>query len=151
MVTLTGLDGIKDAVGQELGVSEWYEVTQERIDAFAAATDDHQWIHVDPERARDTPFGGTIAHGLFTLSLGPRFSYELFNVDGVAFGLNYGYAKVRFPAPVPVGSRLRMRATLQAADDVPGGLQLTVLQTFEIEGGDKPVCVAEALSRVYGQ
>ena len=127
MVTLTGLDGIKDAVGQELGVSEWYEVTQERIDAFAAATDDHQWIHVDPERARDTPFGGTIAHGLFTLSLGPRFSYELFNVDGVAFGLNYGYAKVRFPAPVPVGSRLRMRATLQAADDVPGGLQLTVL------------------------
>ncbi len=150
MVTLTGLDGIKEAVGRELGVSEWYEVTQERVDAFAETTGDHQWIHVDPERARETPFGGTIAHGLFTLSLGPQFSYAMFSVDGVAFGLNYGYGKVRFPAPVPVGSRLRMRAALQAADDVPGGLQLTVLQTFEIEGGDKPVCVAEALSRVYG-
>ena len=146
-----GIEELRTAVGTHLGHSDWHTVTQTQINAFADATGDHQWIHVDPERARETPFGGTIAHGLFTLSLGPRFSYELFSVDRVAFGLNYGYAKVRFPAPVPVGSRLRMRATLQAADDVPGGLQLTVLQTFEIEGGDKPVCVAEALSRVYGQ
>ena len=147
MVTLTGLDGIKDAVGRELGVSDWYEVTQERIDAFAAATDDHQWIHVDPERARATPFGGTIAHGLFTLSLGPRFSYELFSVDGVAFGLNYGYAKVRFPAPVPVGSRIRGGAEIAAVEEIAGGLQTTITITIEVEGSEKPACVIESLSR----
>ena len=150
MTTITGLDELMKYEGKDLGTSDWHEVTQKDIDQFADVTGGHQWIHVDPERARDTPFGGTIAHGLFTLSLGPQFAYSLFSVDGVAFGLNYGYGKVRFPAPVPVGSRLRMRAALQAADDVPGGLQITVLQTFEIEGGEKPVCVAEALSRVYG-
>jgi acyl dehydratase len=148
---INGLDDLKGRVGEELGVSDWVEVTQDAIDAFAADTGDHQWIHVDPERAKDTPFGGTIAHGLYTLSLGPQFSYALFEVTGVAFGLNYGYNKVRFPAPLPVGSRVRMRATLTAAEDVPGGVQFTVTQTFEREGGDKPVCVAEALARVYGE
>jgi acyl dehydratase len=147
---INGLDDLKTKVGQELGVSEWLEVTQEAIDAFADATGDHQWIHVDPDRAKETPFGGTIAHGLYTLSLGPQFSYAMFEVQGVAFGLNYGYNKVRYPAPLPVGSKVRMRATLTAADEIPGGLQMTVTQTFEREGGDKPVCVAESVSRVYG-
>jgi len=149
MLTITGIDELKSRVGQELGVSDWHEVTQAEIDAFAEATDDHQWIHVDPERAAQTPFGGTIAHGLYTLSLGPKFSYAMFSLEGVAFGLNYGYEKVRFPAPVPVGSKVRMRATLAAVDDVPGGVQFRVTQTFEREGGDKPVCVAESLARAY--
>jgi acyl dehydratase len=150
MLTIDGVDDLKGRVGEELGVSDWLEITQAAVDEFAKATEDFQWIHVDPARAKDTPFGGTIAHGLYTLSLGPRFSYELFEVSGFAFGLNYGYGKVRFPAPVPVGSKLRMRATLQGVEDVPGGVQFTVLQTFEIEGGGKPVCVAEALGRAYG-
>jgi acyl dehydratase len=147
---INGLDDLKQRVGEELGVSDWLEVTQEAIDAFAAATGDHQWIHVDPERAKETPFGGTIAHGLYTLGLGPQFSYAIFEVAGVAFGLNYGYNKVRFPAPLPVGTKVRMRATLSAAEEVPGGVQFIVTQTFEREGGDKPVCVAESLARVYG-
>jgi acyl dehydratase len=147
---INGLDELKSKVGQELGVSDWYDVTQERVDAFAEATGDHQWIHVDPERAKDTPFGATIAHGLFTLSLGPQFSYSLWTVEGVTFGVNYGYEKVRFPAPLPVGSRVRMRATLAEAHDVDGGVQFTVTQRFEREGTDKPVCVAEAVVRVYG-
>jgi acyl dehydratase len=147
---INGLDELKGLVGQELGVSDWHEVTQDEVDAFADATGDHQWIHVDPERAKETPFGGTIAHGLYTLSLGPRFSYALFELKGVSFGLNYGYSKIRFPAPLPVGSRVRMRAALTAVDDVPGGVQFTVTQTFEREGGDKPVCVAESLARAYG-
>jgi acyl dehydratase len=147
---INGLDELKSKVGEELGVSDWIDVTQEAIDAFADATGDHQWIHVDPERAKDTPFGGTIAHGLYTLSLGPQLSYSLFEVQGVAFGLNYGYNKVRYPAPLPVGSKVRMRATLTSADDIPGGLQMTITQTFEREGGDKPVCVAESVSRIYG-
>jgi acyl dehydratase len=147
---INGLDELKAKVGEELGVSDWVDVTQEAIDAFADATDDHQWIHVDPERAKDTPFGGTIAHGLYTLSIGPALSYTLYEVKGVAFALNYGYNKVRYPAPLPVGSRVRMRATLTAADEIAGGVQLTVTQTFEREGGDKPVCVAESVARVYG-
>ena len=147
--TLTGPDEVKAAVGQELGVSDWYEVTQETINRFAEVTGDHQWIHTDPEKAAQTPFGGTIAHGLFTLSLGPKFSYEVMDVQGFAFGVNYGYGKVRFPAPVPVGKRLRMRAALTNVDDVPGGIQITVTQTFEVEGGEKPVCVAESLARLF--
>jgi acyl dehydratase len=147
---INGLGELRQLVGQELGVSAWHEVTQEEVDAFADATGDHQWIHVDPERAKDTPFGGTIAHGLYTLSLGPQFSYALFELKGVDFGLNYGYNKIRFPAPLPIGSRVRMRAMLTAVDEVPGGVQFTVTQTFEREGGDKPVCVAEALVRAYG-
>src|SRR3954463_5582192 len=150
MLTISGLDELRAKVGEELGVSDWHEVTQERIDAFAEATGDDQWIHVDPERAKETPFGGTIAHGLYTLGLGPQFSYSLFEVQGVAFGLNYGYNKVRYPAPLPVGSKVRMRATLTAADDIPGGIQMTTPQTFEREGGKKPVCVAESVSRIYG-
>jgi acyl dehydratase len=148
-VTINGIDDLKSRVGQELGVSDWHEVTQEAVNQFAEATGDHQFIHVDPERAKETPFGGTIAHGYLTLSLGPMFSYSLFTMEGVAFALNYGLNKVRFPAPVPVGSKVRMRATVQNVEDIPGGAQLTMLHTFEIEGGEKPVCVAEALSRVY--
>jgi acyl dehydratase len=147
---INGLAELKSKVGEELGVSDWIDVTQESIDAFAEVTGDHQWIHVDPERAKDTPFGGTIAHGLYTLSLGPQLSYSLFEVQGVEFGLNYGYNKVRYPAPLPVGSKVRMRATLTAAEDIPGGLQMTVTQTFERDGADKPVCVAESVSRIYG-
>lgn len=146
---INGIDELKAAVGQELGVSDWYEVTQEVIDEFAKVTEDFQWIHIDPERAAQTPFGGTIAHGLFTLALGPKFSYEIVQVEGFAFGVNYGYAKVRFPAPLPVGARVRMRGALTSVEDVPGGCQLTVTQTFEREGEEKPVCVAEAISRVF--
>lgn len=150
MLTISGPEELKAKVGEELGVSDWHEVTQERINAFAEATEDFQWIHVDPERAKDTPFGGTIAHGLYTLSLGPKFAYSLFTIEGFSFGLNYGYEKVRFPAPLPVDSRVRMRATLAAVDEVPGGLQFRVTQTFEVDGGEKPVCVAESVARVYG-
>jgi acyl dehydratase len=149
MLTISGLDELRAKVGQELGVSDWHDVTQERIDAFAEATGDNQWIHVDPDRAKDTPFGGTIAHGLYTLALGPQFSYAMFSLEGVTFGLNYGYDRIRFPAPVPVGSRVRMRATLESVDDIPGGVQFKVTQTFETDGGEKPVCVAESLSRAY--
>jgi acyl dehydratase len=149
MLTVNGIDDLKTRVGDELGVSEWHEVSQPDIDAFADVTGDDQWIHVDPERAKETPFGGTIAHGYYTLSLAPKFSYELFKLDGVAFGLNYGLNKVRFPAPLPVGSKVRMRMELQSVDDIPGGAQITMKLTFEREGGDKPVCVAESLSRVF--
>ncbi|HXW59724.1 MAG TPA: MaoC family dehydratase [Solirubrobacteraceae bacterium] len=149
MLTLTGLDEIKSYVGKELGVSEWVLVTQETIDAFADVTGDHQWIHVDVERAKETPFGGTIAHGYFTLSLAPRFSYEMTKFEGFAFAVNYGLNRVRFPAPLPVGDRVRMRSVLKAADDIPGGVQITTEATFEREGGDKPVCVAETLARLY--
>ena len=149
MLTISGIDELRAKVGEELGVSEWHEVTQDEIDAFADATGDHQWIHVEPERAAQTPFGSTIAHGLYTLSLGPRFTFALFTIEGFAFGLNYGYDKVRFPAPLPVDSRVRMRATLANVEDVPGGVQLTVRQTFEREGEDKPVCVADSVARMY--
>jgi acyl dehydratase len=149
MLTISGIDELRAKVGEELGVSEWHEVTQDAINAFADSTGDHQWIHVDPERAAQTPWGSTIAHGLYTLSLGPQFTFAMFTIEGFAFGLNYGYNKVRFPAPLPVDSRLRMRATLSSVDDVPGGVQLTITQTFEREGEQKPVCVAEAVSRMY--
>ena len=148
-LVLDGVEELRSRVGEELGVSAWHEVTQHEIDAFAQVTGDDYWIHVDPDRARSTPFGSTIAHGLLTLSLGPRFSYEIYEVTGVAFGVNYGYGRVRFPAPLPVGSRVRMRATLTAVDEVSGGVQVTVTQTFEREGSEKPVCVAEALGRMF--
>jgi len=150
MRTITGLDELKQATGEELGVSEWHDVTQKDIDAFADATGDHQWIHVDPERAKDTPFGSTIAHGYYTLSLAPRFTEQVLALDGFAFAINYGLNKVRFPAPLPVGSKVRMHAKLKELTDVPGGAQMNVEVTFEREGGDKPVCVAETLARVYG-
>ena len=149
MATLNGVDEMKAAVGTELGVSEWYEVTQETINEFAEVTGDHQWIHVDPEKAKETPFGGTIAHGLFTLSLGPKFTYEVMSVEGFVFAVNYGYQKVRFPAPLMVGAKVRMRALLSSVEDVPGGVQMMVTQTFETEGGEKPVCVAESLARMF--
>jgi acyl dehydratase len=150
MLTITGTQDLQDRVGQELGVSDWQTISQADIDRFAEATGDFQFIHVDPEKAAQTPFGTTIAHGLLTLSLGPKLSYGIYSLEGFAFAVNYGYGKVRFPAPVPVDSRLRMRATLAAVDEVSGGLQLTITQTFEVEGGEKPVCVAESLVRVYG-
>ncbi len=149
MLTLTGLDEVKSYVGQELGVSDWHTVTQERIDEFAEVTGDDQWIHVDVERAKQTPFGGTIAHGYYVLSLMPRFSYDMFKLEGFAFGLNYGLNRVRFPAPMPVGEKVRMRAKLASVDEVPGGAQITTEVTFEREGGEKPVCVAETLARFY--
>ena len=136
------------AVGETLGSSEWVEVTREMVHQFADATGDHQWIHVDPERAASSPLGSTIAHGLFSLSLGPQFSYQLIHFDGFAHSLNYGYDKVRFPAPVPVGSRVRMRATVVSAEQLPGGIQVKMSQVVEREGSDKPVVVAESVARV---
>ena len=149
MLTLNGLDEVKAHVGQELGVSDWHDVTQEKIDGFAEVTGDDQWIHVDRERAAQSPFGGTIAHGYYTLSLAPRFSYDMFKFEGFAFGVNYGLNRLRFPAPLPVGSRVRMRATLKEVEEIPGGAQITTELTFEREGAEKPVCVAESLARVY--
>jgi acyl dehydratase len=149
MRTITGLEQLKQAEGDDLGTSDWHEVTQEAIDAFADVTGDHQWIHVDPERAKETPFGGTIAHGYYTLSLVPRFSAEIFGLEGFALAINYGLNRVRFPAALPVGSRVRMHAKLKALEDVPGGAQMTVEATFELEGEEKPVCVAETVARVF--
>lgn len=147
--TIAGIPALKQLVGEELGVSDWREISQAKVDAFADLTDDHQWIHVDVERARESPFGGTIAHGFLTVALAPSFMDELFAITDVSMGLNYGLDRVRFPSPLPVGSRVRMRATLVGVDDIPGGIQTKMIFTFEIEGGDKPVCVAESLGRFY--
>jgi acyl dehydratase len=150
---VTSPDQLQDFVGQELGVSPWLEITQDRVDAFADATGDHQFIHVDPERAARTPFGGTIAHGLLTLSLVPSLGDAR---TGVVFDLqprmriNYGLNRVRFPAPVRVGKRVRLRTTLQSVEPVgPDVYQLVYLQTMEIEGETKPALVAETISRLY--
>jgi len=146
---LDGLDEVKAAVGRDLGTCDWMEITQERVDQFAEATGDHQWIHVDPERAVAGPFGGTIAHGYLTLSLSNAFLPDIVEFRGVSMGINYGTGKVRFPAPVPVGSRIRGRATMQSVEDVAGGVQTTIVITVEIEGNEKPGCVVESLSRLY--
>lgn len=138
---------LRALVGTVLGPTDWYTVDQSKVDAFAEATEDRQWIHVDPERAASSPLGGTIVHGLFTLGLGPHFVEELISFDGFAHSLNYGYGKVRFPAPFPVGSRVRVRLSIDAVADVRDGVQLTSTQTFELEGAEKPVCVAESLAR----
>ncbi|GAB2738140.1 3-hydroxyacyl-thioester dehydratase HtdZ [Melaminivora jejuensis] len=139
------------SIGQEVAVTDWVEITQERIDLFARATGDHQWIHVDPERAAQGPFGTTIAHGFLTLSLMAQFMGEAYEIEDSQMGVNYGLNKVRFPAPVPVGSRLRARMKLLATEPVaPNGLQMTWEVTLEREGSDKPVCVAESLVRSYG-
>ncbi len=139
------------SVGQEVAVTDWITITQEQVNQFAQATGDHQWIHVDPERARSGPFGAPIAHGFLTLSLIPRFFESAFTIEGARMGVNYGLNRVRFTAPVPVGSRLRARLTLQAAEVLePEGLQMTWLVTVEREGADKPACVAESLARSYG-
>ena len=149
MRIITGLDELRKAEGETLGPSDWHEVTQADIDTFADVTGDHQWIHVDPERARDTPFGGTIAHGYYTLSLAPMFSEQIMRLEGFAFAVNYGLNKVRFPAPVPVDSRIRMRAKLAELEEIPGGAQMVMELTFERENGEKPVCVAQTVVRVY--
>ncbi|MEU6659212.1 MaoC family dehydratase [Streptomyces sp. NPDC046821] len=143
------VDELRAAEGELLGPTDWVEIEQKRIDQFADATGDHQWIHVDPERAKDGPFGTTIAHGYLTLSLLPLFGPQLITVEGMKLGVNYGTNKVRFPAPVPVGSRLRSTAKISLVEDVPGGVQVSVVFTVEREGGDKPVCVAESVSRYY--
>jgi len=144
------IDELKNSVGQELGVSDWHDVTQPDVNAFADITHDHQWIHVDAERAKkESPFGGPVAHGYFTLSLAPYLLAQIWKVADVRWGLNYGLNKLRFPAPVPVGSRLRLRATLLTTEDIPGGLQVTIGLTFELDGGTKPGCAAEAVYRYY--
>ncbi|GGX49911.1 MaoC family dehydratase [Streptomyces fructofermentans] len=145
----TSADELRSAVGEQLGYSDWVEVDQKRIDLFADATGDHQWIHVDPEKAAAGPFGTTIAHGYLTLSLLPLFGPQLIAVEGVRMGVNYGTNKVRFPAPVPVGSRLRATAGITGVEEVAGGVQVSVAFTVEREGGEKPVCVAESVSRYY--
>lgn len=148
-VVFASVEELREAVGLEYGPSDWVEVTQERVDRFAEATGDHQWIHVDPERAADGPFGTTIAHGYLTLSLLPLLVPQVIQVQGVRMGVNYGVNKVRFPATVPVGSRLRGRVRLGDVSEAGGGVQLTTLVTVEREGGEKPVCVAESVTRYY--
>ena len=144
------LDDFKAAAGQELGTSEWVTVTQEQINTFADATGDHQWIHVDPERAATGPFGGTIAHGYLTLSLLPVFAEQIYSIGGLVFGMNYGANKVRFPSPVPVDSRLRATATLVSTKDIPIGTQGIVSFVVEREGADKPVLIAEVVYVMAG-
>jgi acyl dehydratase len=149
MKVFTSLDELAACVGQEVGVSDWIEITQQRIDEFARATGDLQWIHVDPARAAAGPFGTTIAHGFLTLSLLPLMADSALELRGVRMGVNYGLNKVRFPAPVPVGSRLRGRFRLAAFEPIEGGAQITLEVTMERAGSAKPVCVAESLSRRY--
>jgi acyl dehydratase len=146
IVTIADVPGL---VGQRLGVSRFHTVSQEQVNLFAEATGDHQWIHVDPDRARSGPFGTTIAHGYLTLSLAPMLLWEILEVTGAAQVINYGIGKARFPAPVPVASRVRLAADLVAAEEIPGGLQTTLRLTFEIKDVPKPACVAEILFRYY--
>jgi len=144
------LAGLQDLVGQEIGTSDWVDITQDRIDRFAAATGDHQWIHCDPVRAAAGPYGATVAHGFLTLSLLPLLFETAFRIDDVTLGINYGLNRVRFPAPVRVGSRVRGRFVLRGFDVLPGpppGAQLTVESTIEVEGHERPACVAESVSR----
>jgi acyl dehydratase len=152
MPDFTSADEIKAAVGTHLGVSDWLEIDQARIDKFADATGDHQWIHVDPERAKDGPFGTTIAHGYLTLSITNMFLPQLVTVSTAKLGINYGANKVRFPAPVPVGSRIRVGGEVMEAEDVAGGVQVIVRLTVEVEGPDgksqdRPACVVDSISR----
>jgi acyl dehydratase len=140
---------LKGLVGNHLGYSDYLTISQEQVNKFADATGDHQWIHIDVERAKAGPFGGPIAHGYLTLSLGPVFLPQIFGVEGIAMGVNYGTNKVRFPAPVPVGSKLRAGVKLLAVEDVTGGVQVTLETTFEVEGAKKPSCVAEVVFRYY--
>jgi acyl dehydratase len=142
--------GLRQAAGTDLGYTEWQEMTQERVNTFADATDDHQFIHVDPERAKQTPFGGTVAHGYLTLSLMAPVMGELMKVSDAQMGLNYGLDKVRFPAPLPVGAQWRGAGQIVEVTEVPGGLQVKVKGTIEVKDSEKPVCVAECLVRLYG-
>ena len=143
------LADLEPLVGQPIGASDWVSIDQARIDLFAQATDDPQWIHIDPARSAAGPYGATVAHGFLTLSLLPHFFATGFTVDDVQMGINYGLNRVRFPAPVRVGSRLRAQFVLKAYEALEGGAQLTVAVTVEIEGGDKPACVAESVTRRY--
>jgi acyl dehydratase len=144
---IDGVSGLSALAGKHLGYSEWHEITQERVNRFADATDDHQWIHVDLERAGSGPFGAPIAHGYLTLSLTPVLMHEIFEVDGVSMSINYGINKLRFPSPVPVGSRIRAGVDLAGLEEVSGGVQATLAVTFEVDGANKPACVAEILFR----
>lgn len=147
---IQGIAGLKELVGTHLGYSDYLEITQERVNTFADATGDHQWIHVDPERAKaESPFGGPIAHGYLTLSLGPVLAPQIMAVEGIKMGVNYGCGKVRFPSPVPVGAKLRLGAELTAVEDIPGGAQVYMTFTFECEGAPKPSCVSEIIFRYY--
>ncbi|MCW2563945.1 MAG: acyl dehydratase [Mycobacterium sp.] len=150
MKKFSGLDEFVAAQGAELGPTDWLEITQDRVNLFADATDDHQWIHIDPERAANGPFGGTIAHGLLTLSLLPHFTHQLYTVDNVAMAINYGYNKVRFITPVRVGAKIRARAQIAKVDQLDGSVQATVTVTVEIDGSDKPAAVAESIVRFIG-
>ncbi|TQM26573.1 MaoC family dehydratase [Nocardia bhagyanarayanae] len=141
-----GIAELAEAVGSHLGYSEWHTITQEQVNLFADATGDHQWIHTDPERAAAGPFGATIAHGYLTLSLLPQLVGQIYRVDGLRMGINYGADKVRFPAVVPVGSRVRAGVELLGAKAIAAGTQVSARVTIEIEGGAKPACVAESLS-----
>jgi acyl dehydratase len=147
--TIDGVDGFAEHVGEHLGYSEWVSIEQDRVNRFADATGDHQWIHVDPVRAASGPFGGAIAHGYLTLSLAPVLLGQVLSVGNVAFGVNYGCNKVRFPAPVLVGSSLRLGATLASADPVDDGVQVTLDLVFEVRDAPKPACVAQVVYRYY--
>jgi len=145
-----GLEELKALTGRDLGHTDWLQIDQNRVDTFADATDDHQWIHVDPERAATGPFGGTIAHGYLTLALLIPLMTELLDVSGVRMSINYGLEKVRFPAPVPVGAKIRLKGRVASADEVAGdGVQITIDFTVEIEGSEKPACVARGIYRHY--
>jgi acyl dehydratase len=150
MRVFTTYDELSDAVGEELGPTDWLEVTQERVNAFADATGDHQWIHVDVERATQGPFGGTVAHGYLTLSLIPQFTPGLFSLETPGARLNYGLNKVRFPNPVRVGSRIRATASILEITDVPMGKQLVTRYVVEIDREQKPACVAETVALLIG-
>nr|WP_278044333.1 MaoC family dehydratase [Blastococcus saxobsidens] len=148
--TVDGVEGVQGLVGEHLGHSEWVEITQEQVDRFAEATGDHQWIHVDPERAKkESPFGGPIAHGYLTLSLLPSLVPQIVEITGFRMRVNYGTEKVRFPSPVPVGARVRAGATMEAATPFEGGIQMSLAVTVEIEGGTKPAMVATVVYRRY--
>ncbi len=149
-MTKIAFDSIANHVGEHLGYSAWHNVTQEQVNLFADATGDHQWIHIDVERAKAGPFGGPIAHGYLTLALAPVLLGQVLQVEGVKMGVNYGTNKVRFPSPVPVGSNLRLGGKLLSVEDVSGGKQVTVEATFEVEGATKPSCVAELVFRYFG-
>ncbi|WBQ03324.1 MaoC family dehydratase [Kribbella sp. CA-293567] len=145
MQTFTGVDEVVDAVGTQLGETAWLEITQEQVNQFAEATGDHQWIHVDVDRAAKGPYGGTIAHGYLTLSLIAHFGEQLLSIEGVTAKLNYGVNKVRFPSPVPVGSRIRASASIAGAQETPAGVQISLQWVIELEGSTKPACVAETV------
>jgi acyl dehydratase len=145
-----GVEGLRLLAGTDLGASSWWEISQERVDTFADATDDHQWIHVDAERAGEGPFGAPIAHGYLTASLVVPLLAELLDVQGVAMGINYGLDRLRFPSPVRVGSRIRLRGSVHSVEDVAGGaVQVTIHVTIEVEGAARPACVARVVYRYY--